>query len=230
MKGFIYLITRKDGQQYVGITYDMKKRMREHSYSERFKMGIESVSIIKECETYTEASELEEKYIEEYDTFRNGLNRSKNGKGNHLAPSFTTLGFKYSDESKKKMSENNWIKRGGTNPMLGKEHKEETKKSWSDTRKGKCWGPRKIPLEDALMIKETYKKDLLVFDDEFIIDMVKKTDRERVGKDPIESLKSPNGKHLNKKILYAYYYSKIYNVTRQNILRILSREMSENAK
>lgn len=228
MKGYVYLITRKDGEQYIGITYNVNKRVSAHKKTKRFEIGIENVEILKECEKYEDAEMIEHHYIEEYDTFYNGLNNSIDGKGNHLSENFTTKGYKFSKETREKMRKNHWSKTGKYKPT-GKKHTEETKKTLSEIRKGKSWGPRKIDRDDALMILENFRKDLLDFDTDFIIQFVKKSDRERVGKVGIEELKAPNGKFLNKIVLYSEHYSKIYGVTKQAIIGILKNGISEDA-
>lgn len=228
MKGYVYLITRKDGEQYIGITYNINKRVSAHKKTKRFGIGIEKVEILKECEKYEDAEILEPHYIEEYDTFYNGLNGSINGKGNHLSEKFTTKGFKFTEETREKMRENHWSKTGKYKP-IGKKHTEETKKTLSEIRKGKCWGPRKIDRNDALMILENFRNDILEFDDEFVRRFVKKTDKERVGVVSLEHLKSSNGKFLNKMVLYSEYYSEIYGVTKQAIIGILKNGISEDA-
>jgi len=48
--------------------------------------------------------DAESKYVEEYDTFFNGLNETISGKGNHRSERFTTYGYRFSEESRKKMS------------------------------------------------------------------------------------------------------------------------------
>lgn len=219
MKGYVYLITRNDGLKYVGITYNIAKRMSAHKKTERFALGIQNIEILKECDTYEEAEAIEENYIKIYDTYHNGLNESIDGKGNHLSPSFTTKGFKFSNKSKNKMKDSHWSKTGKYKP-IGIKHSEETKQKWSILRKGKAWGPRKIPIEDALKIKEEFEMDKLTFDFDFIRKYVKKTHRDLVETTPIENLKSPNGKFLNKMKLYSEYYAEKYAVTPEAIKMI----------
>jgi predicted GIY-YIG superfamily endonuclease len=75
-KAYVYKITRVDNLEYIGITVNCKKRFSDHSRSERFSLGIKNVEILKECDSYEEAEELEEYYISLYDTFNSGLNLS----------------------------------------------------------------------------------------------------------------------------------------------------------
>jgi hypothetical protein len=223
------MITRLDGQQYIGITCEYNKRMRVHKKSKRFEIGIEKIEILKYCDTYSEAEDLEEIFIAKYDTFYNGLNESINGKGNHLAPNFNTKGFKYSEESKQKMRDNHWSKKMKNTWSKNANFSEETRKKWSKLRKGKSWGGRKIPLDEAKDIIKKFEEDSLIFDNEFISQFVKKMDKHKVGKVKIEELKSPNGKYINKKKLYSEFFSKKYNVTTVAIRRILENGVSELA-
>lgn len=225
MKTFVYKITRIDGLEYIGITINLNKRIREHSYTEKFKGKINRVSVLSVCNTYEEAGILEEKFIEQYDTFYNGLNGSINGKGNHLAPNFTTLGMKYSEKSKNKMKENNWSKRGYDAPFKGKRHTKSSRKKMSEIRKGVCWRPRTIPLEDRKTIYNSYINDSLSFSPEFLSSLVKKSQRDLVLDGRISNLNemvSPNGKQITKLIAYAAYYANEYNVSVVAIRGILN--------
>lgn len=223
MKTYVYKITRNDGLEYIGITIRLNKRFKDHSRTERFKIGIEKIDILATCETYEEAEILEEKYIKEYNTFYDGLNVSINGKGNHLSGNFTTRGYKYSTESKNKMSKNHWSKRGFMSWNKGKEnaYSDETKAKWSLTRKGFAWCDRKISLEDAKIILDNYKNNSIEFDSSFIVKFVKKTQVSNIENIPFEELITPNGKKLNMKKLYGEYYAVIFNVTPAAIYRIL---------
>jgi hypothetical protein len=227
MKTYVYKITRIDGKQYIGITPYLHKRMRAHEKSKRFDIGISHIEILAVCNSYDEAGTLEEKYILQYDTFHNGLNSSINGKGNHLSKKFTTLGYKYSEESKQKMKDNHWAKKGFVSGMLGKKHSEDTKKKWSSERKNKCWGPRKISLEDSKKILESFTNNEINFTNEFYAKFVKKTQREAVINNQItfEEMISQNGKPLKLETLYAYWFSEMYGVTPQAIRRIISGQI-----
>ena len=52
MKGFVYLITRNDDLKYIGITYDVAKRMSAHKKTKRFAIGIKNIEILKEYDDH----------------------------------------------------------------------------------------------------------------------------------------------------------------------------------
>lgn len=229
MENVVYLITRTDGQQYVGITCEFNKRMSVHKKSERFKKGIKRIEILQECDTYEQAEKLEPMYIEKYDTYYNGLNESINGKGNHLAPNFTTRNYKFTEKQRLNMKNNHWSKRMKNTWTKEGIHSEEQKEVWSEKRKGKAWGSRKIPREDALKIIEMYNNDSIRFNDDFIRQFVKVTHKDKVGELPLEELKAPNGKNLNKLKLFSEYFSKEYDVTPNAIKGIIQYGVAEDA-
>ena len=84
----VYKITRVDGLEYIGITCNAKHRFACHRKSERFRVGIQQIEILKECNDYDEAEELEEYYITLYNTFEKGLNVTSNGKGKNKSNKF----------------------------------------------------------------------------------------------------------------------------------------------
>lgn len=224
MSVFVYKITRIDDKEYIGITINLNKRFRDHSHTERFSLGIKEKLVLIECDDYKEAEIWEEFYINLYDTFNNGLNKSKNGKGNHCAPNFTTLGFKYSEESRKKMSDNNWLKDGkNPSPNKGMIHKDDIKKQWSEKRKRIMWRERTIPIDTALEIQNNYKNNLLEFSDEFLRRHVKSSQKEKIFFLDMSELKSQNGKALDKLALYCIYYSELLNVSGAAIKYLLTR-------
>jgi predicted GIY-YIG superfamily endonuclease len=228
MKNIVYLITRTDGMQYVGITCQFNKRMSAHKKSKRFVQGIEKIEILEECDTYEEAELLESEYIKKYDTYYSGLNESIDGKGNHLAPKFTTRNYKFTEEQRKNMRKNHWSKKIKNTWTKPGRYSEEVKNQLSEKRKGISFSPRKIPRKEALIIIETYKNNSIEFDDDFIRQFVKVTHRDQVGKLPLEELKTPNGKHLNKIKLYAEFFCKQYGVTKEAIRRILTNGVAED--
>ena len=230
MENVVYLITRTDGQKYVGITCEFKKRMSVHKKTKRFEQGIESIDILAECETYEEAEKLEPMYIKEYNTYYNGLNESINGKGNHLAPDFTTKGYKFTEEQKQNMKDNHWSKRMQNTWTKTGIHSEEQRQQWSEKRKGKSWGGRKIPRDKALELIKLYEEDLITYPKDFIKQFVKVKDKERVETVAIEELKAPNGKYLNKLKLFSEYFANDYSVTPTAIKNIIMFGVAENAK
>jgi len=105
----VYLLKRKsDSQQYVGITVErrMKQRFGDHKRSNHFKNDEFEYKILEESPDRSYIESREEYWISKLDTFKNGLNGTPTGKGfGHRSPKFTTYGYCYSKESRKKMSE-----------------------------------------------------------------------------------------------------------------------------
>ena len=158
MNYLIYKLTRDDGQIYIGTTNSKcyKNRMVAHKNSERFINHSFTIEILEQSENI-EVHNKEGEYIKLYNSFYNGLNESIDGKGNHNAPNFNTIGFKFSEESKRKMSESakRRVERDGAN-FKGKTHSEESKQKMSKLRKGKCWHKPKLSKEHMLEIREYY--------------------------------------------------------------------------
>lgn len=155
----VYKITRDDGQLYIGTTlkHRIKNRISQHKSTQRFKGHDFSFEILEESTSKEYIDMKEVYYINKFDTYKNGLNTSLDGKGNHNAPSFTTLGHKYSEKSRKKMSESakKRVARIGI-PYKGKTHSQETRAHWSTIRKGRVF-QYKIP-------QETYDQIRLEFE------------------------------------------------------------------
>lgn len=96
-EGVVYKITREDFKEYIGTSLNFKNRLFQHRISERFsEYGILDYEILYRGNYYN-CLKLEPYFIEKFDTFHSGLNNSIDGKGNHLSPNFTTLGYKYTD-------------------------------------------------------------------------------------------------------------------------------------
>lgn len=114
----VYKLTREDGLEYIGIAKNFKNRLIQHkNHSDLFKdLKIKKYEFLFEG-TYQECYDLEEHFIAKYDTFNNGLNKTKHGKGYSNTPKFTTLGKVFSEESKQKMSEarKRFFENGGKN-------------------------------------------------------------------------------------------------------------------
>ena len=149
-KGKIYKITNKvNNKVYIGCTVtSLEKRYYEHIYrcfktdykSKLYnsikKYGEENfeIELIEECEI-NNIYEIEKKYIEQYDSFKNGLNSTLGGEG--------CLGYIHSPEIRKKISKT--IKEGnshkgktyetlyGQNGEIEKERRRESvKKHWDN--------------------------------------------------------------------------------------------------
>ena len=137
----VYKLTRSDGLEYIGVTKNLRKRLNSHKNSKRFsEKTIVQVQVLFDGD-YVECEALEEKFIEQYGTYTNGLNLTAKGKGKSETCRFNTLGYKFSDESRKRMSESS---KARTDRPKGYRHTAETKAKWSERRRGKVWGPVKI--------------------------------------------------------------------------------------
>lgn len=166
-KGWIYLYTNLiNNKKYVGHTNDLKRRISEHnrckcintSLLEKaiLKYGIENFKIeVIYCFccsnlkiTKTKLDDLEILYIAKYHTYvhdypNEGYNLTKGGSNN--------IGFRHSDEAKKKMSKakkgkhftnDGSFKKGHIPWSKGKEMSDETKKKVSETKKNQWTDPK----------------------------------------------------------------------------------------
>jgi len=134
-KHFIYAIKcYATNKFYVGQTthYNPWIRIRNHFYNERNcvklneaieKHGKENFvcGIICEVNSAKELNDLEKFYIHTFNSFNDGYNSTRGGKGEK----------EFSNETKKKMSKS---KTGEENPMYGRKHTEETKRKMKDAR------------------------------------------------------------------------------------------------
>ncbi len=165
--------------------------------------------------TYEECDALEEKFIQEYDTFRNGLNLTDKGKGKNDTDKFNTYGYIYSEESKKKMSES--AKNRKDRPK-GYRHSDETKKKWSDLRKGRVWGVVKLDKNQIISDWNNYNPSL---DD--MQDLISKTNN----KDGNTYFK--NGREFSyekgKLVLFKRIKSKEHGVTEEAIKGIINESI-----
>ena len=146
MKGIIYVAENTvNGKRYVGQTIrKFEERQAEHKKdSERIdlkfyrairKYGWDNFNwavIVEGVENIVSLNRLEQYWIKELDTFKNGYNSTTGGEGYIL-----------SAETKKKISES----------LKGKHLSEETKKKMSESRKG-----RHLPEETKKKISESRK-------------------------------------------------------------------------
>lgn len=199
----VYKLTRNDGQVYIGTTYrnGFNRRMTAHSKTKRFQGYIFTSDILLESDDYNYIMQMEEEYITIYDSYKNGLNESIDGKGNHMAPNFTTKDYKFSDESRKKMSKSakKRIERDG--PPRCK-HTEEQKKKWSKMRKG-VRNTHKLTKEQVIEILTLYRD---------------KPDIEGVGK------VMRNGVKMSYAQAFAAKYCEQYSVSKQCLRLIIDRK------
>ena len=137
----IYKVTNKvNGKCYIGKTvYNLEHRKKGHLkvknirnypfYNALNKYGLGSFTweTIYVCNNEEELNKMEMYFIKELNTLHpNGYNLSLGGDGQS--------GFKHSEESKRKISENNWM-RGlpkERHPMYGKHHTSESKSKMSN--------------------------------------------------------------------------------------------------
>lgn len=224
MVAFVYMITRSDGLKYIGITTDVGRRLREHRKTKRFESGISSCEVLAECLTYSEAENLEEEFILAHNTYVNGLNMTRTGKGKSDTEKFNTYGHRYSDESRQKMSDRHWSKRGGKswNAGVTGAFSEETKKKWSVIRSGKCWGKRAVDPTTAKEIQDAFEADSINFEPEFLKSLVKKSQASDIDNLQLDELISSNGRPLTKIAIYSYYFANKYNVTPAAIRNIIT--------
>lgn len=71
----IYIIKQNEKAFYVGKTVNFKRRMYEHRYRKKLDKSFQFI-ILEEKLTREDAKIREEYYIEKYNTFRNGWNRT----------------------------------------------------------------------------------------------------------------------------------------------------------
>ena len=140
--------------------------MYDHAKSKKFNWEFDIV-VLDSYSTRSESEEAEEKFIEEYDTYYNGLNATKGGKGwGHNSPKFTTLGYKYSEESKRKMSESakaraereGFEQRSIASKRGWENGGEEYRKHMSDIRKGKRLRKPKLTDDQVEEIRKDFEK------------------------------------------------------------------------
>lgn len=198
----------------------LQKRLYGHKNSERFKGFEFSYEILFESDSHDEILRQEKLFVEKYNSFYDGLNNSIDGSGNHNSPNFTTLGLKFSEETREKIRQ----KALGNKRTLGFRHKKETKEKMSLERIGIAYGPRKISIEEANTILETFKNKNIVFPIEFVCKFVKETQKHKVLHSTISfgEMISPNGKKLTMETLYCHWYAEKYGTTVAAIRRILN--------
>jgi GIY-YIG catalytic domain len=210
----IYKLTREDNLEYIGITNELRKRISSHKRSKRFfELKIINTTILFEG-SYDECDSLEESYICLYDTFRNGLNMTCRGKGKNETSKFNTLGYKFSEASRLKMSISG---KNRKNRLTGYKHNDSTKNKWRELRKGKIWGPVKV--DKSIVLKEWYDFAPSLSDMEYLISKTNNKNGEQ---------HFNNGRKFTylagKLVLFKHIKSVEYNVTKEAIKRIITNE------
>lgn len=219
----VYMLTREDNLNYIGITNNIKARLYQHKKSLRFSLSkIMSVEILADCPTYQEAENLEEHFISKFDTFKNGLNTTPTGKGKNLNCKFNTLGFVFSDETKRKMRENHWSKTGKYT-QKGRRHSKESRERMSIARKGKLFRKIKIELEEYQKIADLINVNGIIFDHEYLKTFIKKSQRKSFNINQLDTFITPNGKPFDIKVVYFHYLGKQYGFTSSCISQIYQR-------
>lgn len=121
----IYMLTNPNTMlSYIGLTNDLKTRIRRHKSNLTVKCKDFTVDVLFDnIPSRSEASEMEKVFIDVHQTFDNGYNQTRGG----------STHTEYSYETKQKMSENNKCE---NNPFYGKNHTDETKRKMSDIMSG----------------------------------------------------------------------------------------------
>lgn len=197
----VYKIVRDDLKSYIGMTKKSRliTRMREHKRNKKFKNHVFSYSILHDNLLYESACELEEKEISNHNSYFNGLNETKNGKGNHKSKKFTTYGYKHTKESKLKMSK---AQKKRKNRRKGYRLSEETKHKISKKLKGRKI-TTKLTVKQIKEIKTLYNS---------------KPKIAGVG------IVQRNGKELSYNHAFAKKYHKNYGITDTGLRKIISGE------
>jgi len=205
----VYKLTRSDGKQYIGKAVNFKNRLCQHAKSERFKeYSMIKYEILEQCDTHEEALQYEKKYIEQYDTFHNGLNKTKDGSGNHSSPNFTTEGYKFTEKSKRKMSDGakrrNQIKHAQFwHNNLSQEEKVNFYKMHSLKTKGK---PK------STIIKTEVVSDIL-------ISYKNKIELSGVGR------KQRNGRFMSYERAFSLHFSNKYKISPRTVINIIENRV-----
>ena len=211
----VYKITREDGLEYIGVTTNIRSRLSSHKKSLRFsKFGIKEYSILYESDEYEECLKQETYYIKVFNTYKSGLNVTKDGKGlNGEECKFNTLGYVFSEDSRKKMSISRKKFFANTTRRWKRTYTTEERELMSTNAKGKITGPVKLTKKDTIILKDRYAA-LPIIPIEYIIDHVKISQIPLVtsGVFKFEELKSKLNFVFSSKVLLSYNraFSEVY--------------------
>lgn len=202
----IYKITRSDNLEYIGITNNLKIRLNSHKKSLRFQQGIKKVEILFEgC--YEDCQDGEEIYISVFNTYKNGLNVTPDGKGNHNDSSkFNTFGFKFSKSSREKMRK-----------------AKEGYVPWNKGLKG-SFTPSKQWIENHTF--NGSENGRAVLNEEIVRSLIK----DYLSKPFIENVGiiQKNGLPMSYDWAYCIEFAKKFNITPQAIRRIIQKKSWKN--
>ena len=174
MVGYIYLITdTTNNMKYVGQHHYNKEGELDPNYhgsgviiKNIYKKRPETLieEYVKTCYSEEEMCSDEQYYIKVFKTlWPNGYNLTEGGEGCVACEeirkkiSLKLKGRQFSEETRRKISENHHDCSGEKNPMFGKEHSEETRRKISNANKGVLSG-EKNPMFGKHRSEETKKK------------------------------------------------------------------------
>lgn len=134
-----------DGCRYLKDTTKFSNAIKKYGWNNFEHSVIGIVEADTKEQLKLDLDEWEIYYIEKYNSFKNGYNSTKGGDG--------VIGFRFSDEQKKKMSNNRkgkytgelhpmYGKRGELSPNYGRQCSKETKNKISKALKGKYVGEK----------------------------------------------------------------------------------------
>jgi len=145
-KHVIYKLTSPSGKVYIGRTVNFYNRMKDHKHEAKDgnirpiykairKYGWDNFTkeIIDEVYTIEEAIIRESKYINEYNSVKNGYNSTYNTEG----PGDIWEGLEDTEQYKEYTKKMAKISSGKNNPMYGKKHTEEAKAAQKQKAKGR---------------------------------------------------------------------------------------------
>lgn len=215
---YVYKITRIDGLEYIGITNRLNARINEHSKSSRFSLGVSKFEVLDECSTYKEAELKEEYYIEKYNTHKHGLNLTSDGKGLNGKCDFNTLGFKFSSDSRAKMS----VSAKARGVPCGRVVSKETREKMSKVRKGKSFY-LKISFETKKQIINAYvSRDTSFITVELLKSVVSVRNIQNVTIDNYENFKFKSGHDITYRSLFVQHWAKQINCSKTMIRNIIN--------
>jgi hypothetical protein len=205
----IYKIIRDDNLIYIGKTKKsrLKYRMSSHAKSQRFKDHTFTYEILFEHYDHNLILNKETEFVKKFNSFEKGLNKTPTGQGQHLnSYKFTTLGFKFTEQTKQKLRNNHWARTGKyTSWNKGEKVKELYPHIWDAISKAKKGKPGKPNYTYSQIENLIYHYQSMPY-------------LEKANKI------SKNGRYLSYLRAFANEYSKFYNMTPKTVINILNNE------